>query len=1757
MGDRRTSLKKLSKLIYLTIPRGPLLQSLPPVTLSSPLQSSDVAISGMTCDGAHVHSGLRPVVDFFQYIRPCFYPSNVTSRTPDLGYFIMYLTNELTQHVGQALLRQKAFSSIFSPSETNDATTQPSFLANSRDSLILSVSFHEATTRYLAGVLCAICLECLFSKSQHMAQCSSYSLRALCSIEPSLGDAIIPFLMSSLHPDAVNQSHMAPSSINAIANICKPLLFPRPVLLPHLEELFTLTLPGIDANDMRKTMTTLNMYIMLLGWMPRAFVNYENVDQEGCSSMVEYNFPGNDYVAIAAGEGVASSEFINHFRDFRSTLSPIIERWIPLFVEKLFSLLKVKEQVKNSDGKTPASPLGPYIGEAFDIALGILGSQGRLDAAKQVIDFALEGSNATAANTAAKELAKMLEGLTGHDDCDGTIIKLLLDRLAEREGMDPLSASSENLSMRLRLIGGCFRQANSKNISLVADKVMFCFGDEYKHHSDKSVREAVAKLLKDVLRGLTSFYPVDKDHHNETLRKFTIVGCPQYSASDRVVDWHEPSEVGVATVSQLVDANIISCMTEIEVLIEDAAGKSCDESADLSIKLKEERLLTLLDLLQHGIRGAAEVLGDGENDSRLPRLGTGRENALSSFPAEFSMLLRGLRESVVGFLNRIHTALGIASTDSGPDDGSTNVNNLASAQSTTSLVSVVSNNPKVRELCMKIFDIIISHRMGAVKNINSIKKWHKATRRSRKSALSLYMEKKLSLLSYNLSGGNFTMDPKANEVDISSVEYWIGHDLTARSVAESAFLQHVIRQKELSFSATRAAIATNGGDSSNVLVMALQNLVELNGHEYDAVRSSAYGVFSSVSQRFGRGIEVIIAPLIETIQKPGMKFSVVSGALNIFHVDLMMKRITGNCGLCLSFLGALRKFPYVLLAIDEPDKRERLSNKISAVFNKYLMFWHHSPLSEHDAVRNKIVDLMQGILSDFGVEATTADGSENKNNGNLSGEGGGLRHEMYLITSIIHFIGHEDIQPVMPTTVWGWLMSTLRTKVGTPMMRLALGALTKLCLVQRSSLSCDVAPQVPNLLAETFSSVSGEDQREGSPAVQFLHGVSHGHESGTGRSAQWSTGVDQMLQNGEYLRNVIPRQDSCSADNGTFSKKFHVNNAGFIMNAVALALENNISISLDMIVKSLLEASALVPASNDDENRSVNATRAELFAALCRLLVGLEVKNNPAPAERAGIDKSWMLINDFLVQNISKISLDYCKDWAEALAYGLGEYPQPIIDHDAGVVNPVCSSIIDLASQAICDSQTVEIDSASSLDNDNNTNSTKQGFSKHTKHILLLIALLVADVGAVANVPLSRYYHETKTNIRTNIDDLEVMKIKSSYPSKSQVADCVMKILLNLPTQNCSVFSSPYVLMRQQLSRVLNILTTTDTGVNQNLSALCERVIRDSAKPIADSPKQDMVLASSSTSESSTITTTTNTGEVNQDIVSVSASVTVTNDVWKNSCDSAALWLCGLAENKESWRYIDVVEPLLSVILEGCSHSDITFSKQCHSSCVHYSRLVKVGSRSERDLLSRVLSVFSKAGDHTSLHVRETVMICLTLLLFGNQVSMMNSEKKLCKDVFAKGLLDEKPEVQVLSRKGMVAYLRTKPIDDLTALASSYIKNCDILASREKKKRKQLKQSNPSTSTTSEKPDDIYVTTIAMSSCMVLAFPYDLPEYVPNLLTALVRHVSHPAMREIITKTVQDFKSTHLDRWEDEFKHRFTREQLEDIQGAGAAHYFS
>lgn len=94
-------------------------------------------------------------------------------------------------------------------------------------------------------------------------------------------------------------------------------------------------------------------------------------------------------------------------------------------------------------------------------------------------------------------------------------------------------------------------------------------------------------------------------------------------------------------------------------------------------------------------------------------------------------------------------------------------------------------------------------------------------------------------------------------------------------------------------------------------------------------------------------------------------------------------------------------------------------------------------------------------------------------------------------------------------------------------------------------------------------------------------------------------------------------------------------------------------------------------------------------------------------------------------------------------------------------------------------------------------------------------------------------------------------------------------------------------------------------------------------------------------------------------------------------------------------------------------------------------------------------------------------------------------------------------------------------------------------------------------STNSTLPDSEYMLNIQMMSCIILTRSYDLPSYLPDLIASFLRHRHYYDINKlIITKTIQMFRESHHDRWE-EYQLQFTNEQLMELQGVGAAYYFA
>ena len=183
----------------------------------------------------------------------------------------------------------------------------------------------------------------------------------------------------------------------------------------------------------------------------------------------------------------------------------------------------------------------------------------------------------------------------------------------------------------------------------------------------------------------------------------------------------------------------------------------------------------------------------------------------------------------------------------------------------------------------------------------------------------------------------------------------------------------------------------------------------------------------------------------------------------------------------------------------------------------------------------------------------------------------------------------------------------------------------------------------------------------------------------------------------------------------------------------------------------------------------------------------------------------------------------------------------------------------------------------------------------------------------------------------------------------------------------------------------------------------------------------------------------------------------------KNTAETVCLLVsCGI-QRRPMWRISGAMRSLaLSALLSAGSmtSSALETARMCHGTCMlvtgasvrtfNPSIPISFNSSIPEDLCAQLLQLFdTQSKDPTvSLHSKETLVKCTALLMGDNWFCLSNDERKVCKDIFARGLDDPKPEVQQLAQAGMIAYLSYKSVSELASIAAIYTKNSDILADR-------------------------------------------------------------------------------------------------------------
>ena len=1150
---------------------------------------------------AKILSNAHDLAMFYQSIRPFFYPSNNGNWTELLAYFLCTMVSETSRHIGRSL--------SFAQTKVSISRYE-----------IFELPFHLPTIRYLNGTFTLLTMEGLYSKNVMMQRFCAGSLKNIMTIDPLVCKVVIPFLLNALDTNAVsNQPHQAPSAFYALSVCIKPLLYPTPYLLEYIPDLLRLSLlGGLDSNNQMKTSLCLSMFSTLFGFLP---VQSQYSEYTLPADTMPYLLRANADSNYSDGSFIAASKAYNlsTFNIHLDLIASSFNTFLPALLDKIFQLLECQDPKKghNSNEDTPDGHeqpknsfiVGGYIAECVGFIMQGMRPSDPLHAVfeDKIVAYFLNNSPINASKTCAK----IMEAIT---NTNPALVKSLIPKVLENiDGF-----SSDKLSFRLRLAAGIVRSCLGNTIvndHVYSNWLSLYTSKAYLNHTDKTVRKHAVKLLKDTLKGLSSFYV-----HGIKPTYSTLIGGANDVAHGKNIQWHVPSKESLDLTSTILNSTVIDAIQEISAAIETytAVGTA---PGSLTTKKIEEIINNGLCIITKALRGAAEVLGDdvvgtideswntyqlpltveqdGSADSSYLIPYTGREIVDTKQYPSLS-ILRTIRYTVFRFLLVLHQQL------------------------ESSLVDL-KDNSTVRKQWLKLYNVLLGRRMSAHKNCDKKKTYLSAMKKTYSSMLVRTIHSCISALIRDKKLSN-------NESNhMISKSYWSGHDVSTNNIAATATLQFAARIKQFAgtiINFMRRSSETSHRTYTNMYLYSLGSYIQHFYHEYEAVRKAANKLISGMTyfSRYHR-TEIIKAQLtILSSPTDGSTAAVgvVTGALLILSYSSSITRITDENMLMIRFLRAIVDATSVMtITINEVDKRELIVKKIADLFIKYVEKWQHNPLTDSDVTA--ILELFERITKPN--EAVSA--------------AVGLRAESFVSFIVLHLISHRDVSSRIPPEMWVWIVNNVVSNSGPP-QQINTTTFTKLCYLVDTKVIPAPLNHVNLLTPSMYKSLL--------QGVALSHPHDNSNEDGN-VAAQWSRGIGHVLRcanqmAGKIEPNLIRIRSSSSICSNAF-KRHHMllfSTLPKVLGYFQQAVDGFESPLLDFVTN-MLQASKSLADTSEEEARSGNITRAELFGGFYRGLVN---------ADTFTTDGTWRgkvesLLISFLEENMEKISKDFALDWAEAV----------------------------------------------------------------------------------------------------------------------------------------------------------------------------------------------------------------------------------------------------------------------------------------------------------------------------------------------------------------------------------------------------------------------------------------------------------------------------------------------------------------------------
>ncbi|KAJ2865396.1 Proteasome activator BLM10 [Coemansia aciculifera] len=233
-------------------------------------------------------------------------------------------------------------------------------------------------------------------------------------------------------------------------------------------------------------------------------------------------------------------------------------------------------------------------------------------------------------------------------------------------------------------------------------------------------------------------------------------------------------------------------------------------------------------------------------------------------------------------------------------------------------------------------------------------------------------------------------------------------------------------------------------------------------------------------------------------------------------------------------------------------------------------------------------------------------------------------------------------------------------------------------------------------------------------------------------------------------------------------------------------------------------------------------------------------------------------------------------------------------------------------------------------------------------------------------------------------------------------------------------------------------------------------------------------------------------------------------------------------------EHIPSILPMFSVLQEQSDDEEV--ARLAKAVMQFFSQILYTSQMSE-GVTSKVLALLEESSN--SWHVITKTLPLLCTLTFSNRFTLSREVRMKIVDTTALFLEHDQIEVRHSASKSLASLVKcasSKVIADINSKFSAKI------STRLPRVRYGKPPKNPAAY------NRLVLTRhagVLGLSCLVLAFPYNIPDWLPEVLVLLAGCIDDPnPIQSTVQRTFAEFRRTHMDTWHEDRK-RFTSSQLE------------